>query len=101
MNQKALHTLEYDKIIRTLTEFAYSRDAKERCQTLLPMTDLSAIHTAQQQTHDALMRLFKKGSLSFSGIHPVEASVKRLEIGGSLSILEFLQIGRASCRERV
>ena len=93
MNQKALHTLEYDKIIRTLTEVAYSRDAKERCQTLLPMTDLSAIHTAQQQTHDALMRLFKKGSLSFSGIHPVEASVKRLEIGGSLSILEFLQIG--------
>lgn len=92
MNKKALHTLEYDKIIDLLTEFAFSRSAKERCGNLLPMTDLSAINNAQRQTSDALSRLFKKGSLSFSGIHPVEASLKRLEIGGSLNITEFLQI---------
>lgn len=92
MNQKALHTLEYDKIINTLTEFAYSQAAKEQCRNLLPMTDLSAIQQAQQETDDALLRIFKKGSLSFSGIHPVGASLKRLEIGGSLSIPEFLQI---------
>lgn len=92
MNQKALHTLEYDKIIETLTEFAFSAYAKKQCQNLLPMTDISAINAAQRQTGDALSRIFKKGSLSFSGIHPVEASMKRLEIGGSLSILEFLQV---------
>lgn len=92
MNQKALHTLEYDKIIETLTEFAYSRFAKEQCKNLLPMTELSAIRKAQTQTADALSRIFKKGSLSFSGIHPIEASVKRLEVGGSLGIPEFLQI---------
>lgn len=44
MNKKALHTLEYDKIIDLLTEFAFSRSAKERCGNLLPMTDLSAIN---------------------------------------------------------
>ncbi len=92
MNQKVLHTLEYDKITETLTEFAFSAYAKKQCQNLLPMTDISAINAAQRQTGDALSRIFKKGSLSFSGIHPVEASMKRLEIGGSLSILEFLQI---------
>lgn len=92
MNKKALHTLEYDKIIDTLTEFAYSQAAKEQCRNLLPMTDLEAINTAQRQTDDALLRIFKKGSLSFSGIHPVSASLKRLEIGGSLSMSEFLQI---------
>lgn len=92
MNSKALHTLEYDKIIETLTDFAYSQAAKDRCRTLLPMTDLSAIREAQQQTDDALLRIYKKGSLSFSGIHPVGASIKRLEIGGSLSIQEFLRI---------
>lgn len=92
MNKKALHTLEYDKIIETLTEFAYSAAAKEQCKNLLPMTDLSAINEAQRQTEDALTRIFKKGSLSFAGIHPFGASLKRLEIGGSLSIPEFLQL---------
>lgn len=92
MNKKVLHTLEFDKIIETLTEFAYSRLAKEQCRNLLPMTDIASINAAQEQTKDALMRIFKKGSLSFSGIHPVAASLKRLEAGGSLSIPEFLQI---------
>lgn len=92
MNQKALHTLEYDKIIHTLTEFAYSKAAKEQCAHLLPMTDISSINKAQQQTADALTRIFEKGSLSFSGIHPVGAYIKRLEIGGSLNITELLQI---------
>lgn len=92
MNKKALHTLEYDKIIDTLTDFAYSQSAKDACRNLLPMTDISAIELAQKQTDDALLRIFQKGSLSFAGIHPVGGSLKRLEIGGSLSIPEFLQI---------
>lgn len=92
MNQKALHTLEFDKIIQTLTEFAYSPAAKEQCARLLPMTDLTSINEAQRQTADALMRIFEKGSLSFSGIHPVGPFLKRLEIGGTLNISELLQI---------
>ena len=92
MNQKVLHTLEYDKIIETLTGYAYSAAAKEQCKSLLPMTELSAINEAQRQTADALTRIFKKGSLSFTGIHPFGASLKRLEMGGSLSIPEFLQL---------
>ncbi len=92
MNQKALHTLEYDKIIETLTGYAYSAAAKEQCQNLLPMADVSAIREAQRQTEDALTRIFRKGSLSFAGIHPFGASLKRLEIGGTLSIPEFLQL---------
>lgn len=92
MNQKALHILEYDKIIHILTDYAYSQAGKEQCRQLLPMTDLSEITQAQTETSDALSRIFKKGSLSFSGIHPVGASLKRLDIGGNLSISEFLQI---------
>ncbi len=92
MNKKVLHTLEYDKIIETLTEFAYSNSAKEQCRGLLPMTDLDAVNLAQKQTKDALTRVFQKGSLSFSGVHPVTAFIKRLEIGGCLNMLELLQI---------
>lgn len=65
MNKKALHTLEYDKIIDTLTEFAYSQAAKEQCRNLLPMTDLEAINTAQRQTDDALYGYLKKAVFLF------------------------------------
>ena len=63
MNKKVLHTLEYDKIIETLTEFAYSNSAKEQCRSLLPMTDLDAVNLAQKQTKDALTRVFQKGKI--------------------------------------
>lgn len=92
MNKKALRTLEYNKIIELLTRHANCEAAKQRCQKLMPMTDLSEINLAQQQTADALTRIFKKGGLSFLGIHDVTASMKRLEIGASLSIEELLRL---------
>lgn len=92
MNEKALRTLEYNKIIDLLTEQASSGKAKELCRNLKPSTDKAVIEKNQQQTADALTRLFQKGSISFSGIHDVEASLKRLEIGGTLGISELLSL---------
>lgn len=92
MNEKAFKTLEYNKIIDLLTEQAASPKAKELCRSLKPMTDKAKIKAAQTQTADALTRLFQKGSVSFSGIHDMEASLKRLEIGGTMGIDEFLAL---------
>lgn len=92
MNEKAFKTLEYNKIIDLLTEQAASPKAKELCRSLNPMTDKAKIEAAQTQTADALTRLFQKGSVSFSGIHDMEASLKRLEIGGTMGIDEFLAL---------
>lgn len=92
MNEKVLHTLEYHKIIDMLSECATSASGKELCRNLKPSVDLKEIQLAQQQTSDALTRIYQKGSLSFSGAHNVGASLKRLEVGGILSIEEFLKI---------
>lgn len=92
MNEKVLKTLEYNKIIELLTEYSTSESGRELCRKLKPMTDLEAIEAAQAQTRDALSRIFKKGSLSFSGLHNIGASLKRLEIGGTLGIEELLRI---------
>lgn len=92
MNEKVLHTLEYNKILDQLTEYAFSADAKSRCQKLRPITDRAQIEQLQQQTSDALSRLFKYGSLSFSGITDIRDSLKRLEIGGALSAIELLRV---------
>ena len=92
MNEKVLKTLEYNKIIQRLTDFACSKEAKERCLALHPLTDKAEIEHLQQQVADALTRLFKAGHLSFSGVHSIHESLKRLEIGGSLNTTELLRI---------
>ena len=92
MNDKVLKTLEYNKIIDQLTEYAFSDEAKDLCRHLRPSTDLAEIELLQRQTKDALNRIFKSGTLSFSGVRSVNASLKRLELGGSLSAVELLRI---------
>jgi len=52
MNQKVLHTLEFDKIIELLTEKATSEPGRALCRALTPSTDLSEINTAQQEISD-------------------------------------------------
>lgn len=90
MNEKALRTLEYNKIVQLLTEQASSRSGKELCKKLMPIEDLGEIQQAQRQTADALTRIYRKGAPSFSGCHDMGASLKRLEIGGTMGIEEFL-----------
>ena len=87
MNRKALRTLEYDKIIETLTGYAASEPAKELCRNLVPSADYSEIVKNQAETTDAVTRIRQKGSVSFSGIRDIRDSLKRLDIGSSLGIL--------------
>ena len=69
MNEKTLLKLEYDKIIGLLTDHASSEAGKERCRTLVPMTDVTEINIAEEQTAAAFSRIVKKGRLSFSGCY--------------------------------
>ena len=94
MNEKALHTLEYDKIIEQLVSFASSPSGKEACRKLRPQTDRHWIETAQRETSDALTHILTKGELSFHGIQDIRPSLKRLDIGSSLGIHELLDIAR-------
>lgn len=92
MNPKALKTLEYNKIIDKLTEFAGSALAKEMCRNLQPSTDLYEIQALQKETSDALSRIYQKGAVSFRGVRDICGSIKRLEIGAIIGINELLSI---------
>lgn len=92
MNQKALKTLEYTKIISQLESHAASPLGKSLCRDLVPSSDLEEVRTWQAQTTDAADRVRLKGTVSFSGLRDIGSSLKRLEIGSSLSISELLSI---------
>ncbi len=92
MNKKGLQILEYYKIISMLSEKASSEPGKALCEKLYPSTDLEEIEEVQQETEDALSRLFVKSSISFGGNKDLSFAVKSLEIGSTLSISELLKI---------
>lgn len=92
MNQKVLKTLEYHKIIEKLTEYAASEPGKRLCRELEPSSNFEEIVQAQAETADAVARVRQKGSVSFAGISDIGSSLKRLEIGSSLSIHELLAV---------
>ena len=92
MNHKVLNTLEYHKILELLAGYASSEEVKRRCLKIHPLTDIHRINELQQNTKDALSRLYKNSNITFSGVCNVRASLKRLDIGASLNTTELLHI---------
>ncbi len=92
MNERALKTLEFYKIRDMLCHHAGSSLGKTRAEALLPTDSAEEANRLQQQTADALHRLYAKGSLSFNGIPDVRDSLLRLERGGTLTTTELLRI---------
>ena len=94
MNEKALRVLEYPKIIEKLVQHAGSQPGRELCRRLEPSSDLAEIRRMQRETTDAVSRLCRRGSISFSGLSDIRGSLRRLEVGSSLNIEELLSVCR-------
>ena len=92
MNSKALHVLEYDKIIDKLTAHATSDPGRKLCMELKPSSDLKEIRKNQEKTADAIARIFKKGSISFGDNRDFTGSLKALKIGSALDMPGLLRL---------
>lgn len=92
MNQKALHVLEYDKIIEKLTEHATSEPGKRLCRELVPSSDIKEIRKNQEKTKDAISRIFKKGSTNFGDNKDFQGILKALKIGSALDMAALLKL---------
>lgn len=92
MNKRSLRLLEYNKILTMLTDFATSPMAKKRCDRLKPQRDIATINALQEETRDALLRLHRQGNVSFTGLTDIGASIKRLEVKGTLTARELLDV---------
>ena len=85
MNEKALHILEFDKVIEKLTDQAHSLPGKEKCKILTPMEDFSLVERAQCETADAVARVLRLGKISFQGNRDLSFSLHALTLGSTLS----------------
>lgn len=92
MNKRSLRILEFNKILAMVNEYATSPMAKRRIDRMKPQRDIDVIRKLQEETNDALNRLNRHGNISFSGLRDIGASVKRLEVQGTLTSRELLDI---------
>lgn len=92
MNKKALHVLEYDKIIEKLSEYAGSEPGRKLCVELQPSSNIKEIRKNQQKTQDAIARIFKKGSISFGDNRDFTGVLKALKIGSALDMQNLLRV---------
>ena len=93
MEQKALKVLEYDKILKMLNERTVSSLGRSLVESLQPSYDLHEVEYRLKETTDAAAYLWRKGGAPFGGVHDIRSSLKRVEIGATLSISELLKTG--------
>lgn len=92
MNSKALHVLEYDKIIERLTDHASSDPGRKMCRELVPSSNIKEIRNNLTKTNDAIARIFKKGSTSFGDNRDFTGTLKALKIGAALDMGSLLRL---------
>lgn len=92
MEDKTLITLEYDKILNKIADCAVNESAKEMAQRLRPEGEISAAKSRLSETDSAMVMMIKYGSPNIGRVRAVEPSVKRLRVGGTLSMSELLNI---------
>lgn len=90
LNDKILQTLEYRKILNTLTQYTQTSMGSARAETLMPETDLEAVKDLLAATDQAYTVDRLKGNPSFRGITDINDALKRARIGGTLNPHELL-----------
>lgn len=94
MDNKSLKTLEFDKILERLAEYARNESAKEKALSLTPSSDSRIVEQMIEETDSAMTLMIKYGSPDIVYINSITESVKRLSAGGGLSMSELLNIAR-------
>ncbi|RST76303.1 endonuclease MutS2 [Siminovitchia acidinfaciens] len=92
MNDKILKTLEFNKILAQLEEFAASELGVEKVKKLKPATSHEEVILLQEETDEAAHVLRLKGHAPLSGIYNINTHIKRAQIGGTLNPGELVQV---------
>ena len=94
METKALKTLEFDKILKRLSDFAVMESTKDEIMRIMPAKTLKSAQKMQDETKEASRILTKCGSLPITCASDVTASLKRADMGGTLTMSELLNIAK-------
>lgn len=92
--EKALKTLEWEKIITEIEKEAETEGGKAKICSLKPITDYSIIERWHLLNDEAFKTIYSFGYPSFSGIRNIEVYIGKAEKGGIVYPDEFEEIVR-------
>lgn len=94
MNQKTITTLEFDKIIASLSSMATMDITKEAILKMKVSNNIKKINRLQEETAQSLKLVAKKGPAPIGCSYDVRPALKRSRLQGVLSPGEILNIGK-------
>ncbi|PTX59310.1 DNA mismatch repair protein MutS2 [Melghirimyces profundicolus] len=100
MDSHMLHTLEYDRIIRQLTDEASSETGKKRAEEIRPSFREDEVRQMLQSTAEAMDFLRLKGDLSLQGVRDIRSALRRARLGSVLSSSELLHVAGTAEAEK-
>ncbi|WP_411163176.1 endonuclease MutS2 [Lactobacillus johnsonii] len=85
MNSKIIEKLEYNRIIKQLSDLAITAPAKEQALTLVPSSNFDEVKKSIDQTRVLSNILRVKGPMPITDFKDVRASLKRLKVKANLN----------------
>jgi DNA mismatch repair protein MutS2 len=92
LQSRIFHVLEFNKVKEQLQKKVASSLGREKVANLIPSTQYEEVVKWQEATDEATTVLRLRGNVPLGGIFDVRPSVKRAEIGGTLSSNELLDV---------
>ncbi|QSB10502.1 endonuclease MutS2 [Lysinibacillus fusiformis] len=99
--ERALKTLEYDKVRQQVASYCTSSIGKSVIEELVPQTDFDKVVQLLEEMDEGLSILRVKGNVPMGGIFDVRPSARRAQIGGMLAAVELMEISSTIRASRI
>lgn len=99
--ERALKTLEYDKVRQQVASYCTSSIGKSAIEELVPQTDYDKVVQLLEEMDEGLSILRVKGNVPMGGIFDVRPSARRAQIGGMLAAIELMEISSTIRASRI
>ncbi|MEG0258956.1 MAG: endonuclease MutS2 [Lysinibacillus sp.] len=99
--ERALKTLEYDKVRQQVAIHCTSSIGKSAIEELVPQTDYEQVIALLEEMDEGLSILRVKGNVPMGGIFDVRPSARRAQIGGMLAAMELMEISSTIRASRI
>ncbi|KOS67723.1 recombination and DNA strand exchange inhibitor protein [Lysinibacillus contaminans] len=99
--ERALKTLEYDKVRLQVAKHCTSSIGKSAIDELVPQTDFEKVVQLLDEMDEGLSILRVKGNVPLGGIFDVRPAARRAQIGGMLSAMELMEVSSTIRASRI
>ncbi|PKU52257.1 MULTISPECIES: endonuclease MutS2 [Lysinibacillus] len=99
--ERALKTLEYDKVRQQVASYCTCSIGKSAIEELVPQTDFDKVVQLLEEMDEGLSILRVKGNVPMGGIFDVRPSARRAQIGGMLAAIELMEISSTIRASRI